>query len=84
MVLRLDFCDDTTTHDLGMQLFVLHSEMILLQRRTAAASATAGTATTIEEATLGYARTSVAKAAIDNVRKIATLTARERAIPTRQ
>ena len=37
------------------ELLVLHPELVLLQRRTAAATARAATVTTIEEAALGYA-----------------------------
>ena len=37
------------------ELLVLHPELVLLQRRTAAVTARAATATTIEEAALGYA-----------------------------
>ena len=58
---RLEFCWRTTTQDLGLQLLVLHSELVLLQRRTGAATATAATATTMEEAA---ASPSVARATI--------------------
>ena len=37
------------------ELLVLHPELVLLQRRTVASTARAATATTIEEAALGYA-----------------------------
>ena len=50
MLLLLASCFYRTTHDLGLglQLAVPHSELVLLQT-TAAATARAATATTIEE-----------------------------------
>ena len=39
----------TATHDLGLQLLVLHAELVLLRRRKADATATGATATTIDD-----------------------------------
>ena len=57
ILLLQELCFYRTTHDLGLgvQLLVLHPESAPLQRRTHVATATAATATTIEEAVLGYA-----------------------------
>ena len=57
ILLLLASCFYRTAHDLGLGLLltVLHSELVLLQRRTAAATATAATATTVEETALGIA-----------------------------
>ena len=52
---RLELCYYTTAHDPGFRLLVLHAEPLLFHRRTAARTATAGTATTLEEGTLRYA-----------------------------
>ena len=57
ILLLPEFCFYRTTHDLGLglQQLILPSELVLLQRRTAAVTARAATATTIEAAALGDA-----------------------------